>query len=535
MEVLLAPQVLVNCGGGGSCEGGDPGAAYEYIAEEGIPDETCQNYEAVDGECSPYGVCETCTPGQDPEPFLPGTCTAVTDYTQYTIEEYGHVVPPKGPTPDLTGSFPSQKATIKSAIYADGPVSCGIHVTDKFEKYSGGIFSEFSIAPELAINHELALVGWGSEGGEDYWIGRNSWGTYWGEDGFFRIKMDSENLGVASDCSWATPSAVKRTAGAERVSPAKAMESKAKAPRAAASPKTKTTKFSGKGLHHDFDEPCLKRADGAPKSVVKTAVPQYDAATTPDSWDIRNVDGVSYASRNVNQHIPQYCGSCWTQGTTSALADRFMLAQGKALGGTNAFPEVELAAQVLVDCVSANQSNGCSGGDPTAAYSWVYENGQTDATCSPYTAKDGDCSDLHKCANCDPRKGCFVQTPKRVFHISEHGQVRGEEAMMAEIAARGSIGCGLCVTPEFDAYTGGIFNDTSGCKEQDHEISITGYGVTDDGIKYWIGRNSWGEYWGERGWFRIVRGTDNLGVEDACDWAVPDLSDWDLLPKAASA
>ena len=36
-----------------------------------------------------------------------------------------------------------------------------------------------------------------------------------------------------------------------------------------------------------------------------------------------------------------------------------------------------------------------------------------------------------------------------------------------------------------------------------------------------IGRNSWGTYWGEGGWFRIVRGTDNLGVEDACDWAVP--------------
>ena len=46
--------------------------AYEYIAEYGIPDETCQNYEAVDGECKPYGICETCTPGASPQPFLPG-------------------------------------------------------------------------------------------------------------------------------------------------------------------------------------------------------------------------------------------------------------------------------------------------------------------------------------------------------------------------------------------------------------------------------------------------------------------------------
>ena len=95
---------------------------------------------------------------------------------------------------------------------------------------------------------------------------------------------------------------------------------------------------------------------------------------------------------------------------------------------------------------------------------------------------------------------------------------------MAEISARGPIGCGLCVTPAFEAYSGGLFNDTTGCTEQDHEISIAGYGETPDGRKYWIGRNSWGTYWGERGWFRIARGTNNLGVEDACDWAVPDLA-----------
>jgi cathepsin X len=39
-EVNLAPQVLLNCGGGGSCGGGNPGGVYEYIHEKGIPDET---------------------------------------------------------------------------------------------------------------------------------------------------------------------------------------------------------------------------------------------------------------------------------------------------------------------------------------------------------------------------------------------------------------------------------------------------------------------------------------------------------------
>ena len=42
--------------------GGNPGGVYEYIHKNGVPDETCQNYEAVDGKCKPLGVCETCSP-----------------------------------------------------------------------------------------------------------------------------------------------------------------------------------------------------------------------------------------------------------------------------------------------------------------------------------------------------------------------------------------------------------------------------------------------------------------------------------------
>ena len=65
---------------------------------------------------------------------------------------------------------------MKKEIYARGPITCGMDVTDKFyNNYTSGIWKEKLLFEQS--NHAISVVGWGKENGEEYWVVRNSWGT----------------------------------------------------------------------------------------------------------------------------------------------------------------------------------------------------------------------------------------------------------------------------------------------------------------------------------------------------------------------
>lgn len=69
--------------------------------------------------------------------------------------------------------------------------------------------------------------------------------------------------------------------------------------------------------------------------------------------------------------------------------------------------------------LQANKSHGCEGGDPTAAYSWILDNGIPDDTCTNYLAADEKCVPENVCRNCAPGKGCFaVQKYSKVCVIN---------------------------------------------------------------------------------------------------------------------
>jgi hypothetical protein len=76
---------------------------------------------------------------------------------------------------------------IKTALLADGPLMMGMYANTEFNFYCSGLFTGCPSNSVYFINHAILLIGWTRRG----WIGKNQWGTDWGNRGY--IEIDFEN------------------------------------------------------------------------------------------------------------------------------------------------------------------------------------------------------------------------------------------------------------------------------------------------------------------------------------------------------
>jgi len=255
----------------------------------------------------------------------------------------------------------------------------------------------------------------------------------------------------------------------------------------------------------------------------------------PANFDWRNIDGVNYCTMSRNQHIPQYCGSCWAHGSVSALGDRVKIAR-KAKG-----IDINLSVQHILNCFSIGSGSigSCHGGSVDGPYQALHDLSKTGTgisyeTSNPYMAcssesKEGFCGAADwTCSAENIARTCSTFTEyggkcsavKRYPNvtISEYGSIQGADAMAKEIHERGPITCGIDAMPILN-YTGGIVSTAGG--QVDHVISVTGWNTdAATGKQYWNVRNSWGEFWGEMGYIRVEKGNNALLLEEQCSWAV---------------
>ena len=344
------------------CHGGYAYNAFAWMHENEITDETCSVYRARghdNGEvCSAMNVCRNCSPGE--------ACFVPDEYLVYGVDEYDTVV---------------GEEAMKQELYQRGPLACGIAVPQSLDDYTGGIYCDDT--GDMEIVHDISIVGYGVEGDQPYWLVRNSWGHHWGEDGFFRVCRGVNNINIESDCSWATPKDTWTNPVWHQTTEAEKND-----------PLNDTTVYTFPQPEYTASvEEGLAKAEETPMKgcrVEEATFKNGEVKNTPYPWEViakedlpsgidwRNKDGKNYLSWNKNQHIPQYCGSCWSEGSSSAIADRFNINFGDQVASP-----VGISAQMIVNCYAGGS---CNGGNPAQVYEFAMSHGLVHASCMNYVA-----------------------------------------------------------------------------------------------------------------------------------------------------
>lgn len=489
-EINLAPQVLLTCNQkNDGCHGGDPLQAFQWMSQNNITEENCAPYQGmswVEGmKCTPMAICMEC--------FSGSPCFVPPKYNNYRVGEYGRL--------------PTGQTSMQNEVMARGPIVCSIYA-DPILNFTGtGVYA--SNNPGLA-NHVISIVGWGvTSDNIPYWAVRNSWGEYWGDNGFIKIYRGNNTLQIESNCIYAVPINTWQNQTYPHLNPP-----------ADPSKLLPLKEFNPRGR-------CAIDHTKKMTPVITQPLPEdyIDLKALPANFFYGNVDGQNYLSWHVNQHLPQYCGSCWAQAGAASIADRIKIATN------NQFPRVALSVQVLLNCVAEGTCDGGWGGGP---YTYAHNHGIPEFGCQPYLAKNlipSNCSPMEQCKNCrwntDFSQHCWAVENFNKWYVGDHGTLRGADKMKKEIFARGPISCGIDATTKFEqTYTGGIYSEKTNSPFPNHYVSVNGWGVDPNtNEEYWIVRNSWGTHFGENGFFRIKMYKDNLGLDTyECFWGVPTLA-----------
>lgn len=86
----------------------------------------------------------------------------------------------------------------------------------------------------------------------------------------------------------------------------------------------------------------------------------------------------------------------------------------------------------------------------------------------------------------------------------------------------GPVEADFDVYDDFPQYKSGVYIKTSDNLLGGHAIKILGWG-TEKGVDYWLAANSWNPDWGDKGYFKIRRGTDECGIEEDINAGEPKL------------
>ena len=243
-----------------------------------------------------------------------------------------------------------------------------------------------------------------------------------------------------------------------------------------------------------------------------------ELAAAPKSYDPRD----HYKCESMRMIRDQSsCGSCWAFGAVSAMSDRECIVHGK---------DIILSAEDMNSC---SGGGSCNGGYPFAAFYYWRSTGVVTEKCRPYSLPSCDHYGTNTSNPCPklqyPTPICIKQCVKGSglewaadkHKASSVYTVGNESEMMSELSSKGPCEASMDVYADFLLYESGVYYHTTGRFQGGHANKIMGYGTDKNGNKFWLCANSWNANWGENGYFRIRRGTNECGIENSMNCGIP--------------
>uniref|UniRef100_A0A1I8B090 Pept_C1 domain-containing protein n=1 Tax=Meloidogyne hapla TaxID=6305 RepID=A0A1I8B090_MELHA len=240
-------------------------------------------------------------------------------------------------------------------------------------------------------------------------------------------------------------------------------------------------------------------------------------------------------------HHQGRCGSCWAVSTSTTFTDRQCIERLKQNKKTPNNANYIFSA---LDILSCSGAGNCVLGYPVKVWEWMYNKGGvctggdyvSKGGCKPYPFSPAGNAALPRCATaCTanwniayPRDKTSCNFPKiSMYKIEVFILVKGYrywsgngitvQKMMTELETNGPIVGIFGIYSDIQAHKGGVYYKAPSARfQENHVVEIIGYGTQVCGrqeIPYWLIKNSWGTGWGEQGFFKMRRGTNECGIE----------------------
>ena len=200
------------------------------------------------------------------------------------------------------------------------------------------------------------------------------------------------------------------------------------------------------------------------------------------------------------------CSAGYAFATAAVASERFCMV-------TNGQVSPSLSAQDLVAC--SKKSSGCTSGNVDTTWNYVRDNGLVENYCFPYASVD------MKSPEC--KQKCDGPS----YRVKDICATASEGGLMREIKNNGPVVAVMQLYSDFLGYAHGVYephisaNKVHGAQA----VEVVGWGTSENGVPYWIVKNSWGSGWGEAGYAQVIRGNKDLGIEDFAVTATPVITE----------